>query len=765
MIRSTISVFAWLLLFQSLVLAEERLPWTTSRVTGTDEPARPYVSEPLWPGITFSKGLDIAYSPDLGKIIIAEQKGKIWALPADTTADPDSAELVADLNEIVKPQLESVLGMTIHPDFAENGEIFVFYRTSVRKPDSSRISRFRLCQIDQQLLIEPGSEEIIITFGGGGHNGGHLGFGPDGMLYFLVGDLEVPSPPDPQNTGQDLSDLAGSVMRIDVENITKEHPYRVPEDNPFVDVSGARPEIWAYGLRNPWKLCFHPKTNDLWVGDVGWELWEMLYKIERGANYGWSIVEGPQPIKPLQNPGPQPVITPPIKAHSHQEMASITGGYVFDSERLPDLRGAYVYSDFVTGRTYGLWHDGETEQRHEFIADTRLKVVSFGQAAAGEIVFLNWDDGPQTLHRLVRNPKAKVPTDFPQKLSETGIFTDVTAQEPSPGVYDFEINAPIWQDGAEADYWVCMPDNGGFRTQVQDRRNAPLLRFRKPKDTVLAKTISIGETRVETQILHFDGYWNGYTYRWNEAQTEADLVPVEGLDAEVAGQPWRFHSRAECTRCHGGNFNRLLAFTPGQIDIADQLERFRSLNLVDDAFVDFAETEPLTNPHDDTADLNVRARSWLHANCAHCHRVSGGGSVPMQMQAASPLDLMDLVDVTPTKGGFDLEDPKLIVPGNPYRSVLYYRSATSGLGHMPMLGAKTIDESGVRVIRDWIASLGPKPPRTPISSPDTVTNALILHGWILDENTSPTERARILKEAAASENPAITGLFERFQED
>ncbi|MEM7015034.1 MAG: hypothetical protein AAF585_26545 [Verrucomicrobiota bacterium] len=133
------------------------------------------------------------------------------------------------------------------------------------------------------------------------------------------------------------------------------------------------------------------------------------------------------------------------------------------------------------------------------------------------------------------------------------------------------------------------------------------------------------------------------------------------------------------------------------------------------------------------------------------------------MQAAAPLDLMDLVDAEPGKGGFGLDNAKLIKPGDPYGSALYYRCATSGVGHMPMIGAKTIDEKGVRLIRDWITSLGPKVKRKPVRSPNSPTNALILHSWMLDENVSDEERARILKEAAESDDPAITGLFERFQ--
>ncbi|MEM7012685.1 MAG: PQQ-dependent sugar dehydrogenase, partial [Verrucomicrobiota bacterium] len=168
--------------FAAFAFAEERVAWTTSNVIGSDEPPRPYVSEPLWPHITFNKALDIATSPALEEIFVVEQKGKIWSLPARIDANPSEAMLVADLSEIVKPQLESVLGMCIHPNFATNREVFFFYRTSVGTDDGSRISRFKLRQTGQQLKVDPLTEEIIIQFGAGGHNGGHLGFGPDGML-------------------------------------------------------------------------------------------------------------------------------------------------------------------------------------------------------------------------------------------------------------------------------------------------------------------------------------------------------------------------------------------------------------------------------------------------------------------------------------------------------------------------------------------------------------------------------------------------------
>ena len=161
----------------------------------------------------------------------------------------------------------------------------------------------------------------------GGHNGAHLQFGPDGCLYISTGDGGQSFPPDGRNTGQDISDLLAAILRIDVDHPDPGKLYSIPADNPFVSTAGARGEIWAYGLRNPWKICFDPADGSLWVGDVGWEMWEMIYRIERGGNYGWSIVEGqPSRCTPSGKRGPTPIL-PPTVEHDHTEARSITGGY------------------------------------------------------------------------------------------------------------------------------------------------------------------------------------------------------------------------------------------------------------------------------------------------------------------------------------------------------------------------------------------------------------------------------------------------------
>lgn len=185
--------------------------------------------------------------------------------------------------------------------------------------------------------------------------------------------------------------------------------------------------------------------------------------------------------------------------------------------------------------------------------------------------------------------------------------------------------------------------------------------------------------------------------------------------------------------------------------------------MVDDAFLKAAEMQPLAPPNDERESIGLRARSWLHANCSHCHRFSGGGSVPIHMNAQAPLDQANLLGIEPVKGGFGLDASKLIAPGDPYNSVIYYRAATEGVGHMPMLGCSTIDDEGVLLLHDWIASLGPRP-TTPIpEKPDTTTNALMLMHHLMIGTFPEPKRAEIREAGINSPNIAINGLFQRFK--
>ncbi len=307
-------------------------------------------------------------------------------------------------------------------------------------------------------MIDPRSEQVLLKFWSGGHNGGCLDFGKDGYLYISTGDGAIPSPPDIMNTGQDCSDLLSSVLRIDVDHSDPGRTYRIPPDNPFLNLPKVRPEIWAFGFRNPWRMSIDKATGDLWVGDVGWELWELVHKVKRGGNYGWSVMEGPQPVhvNGLRGPGP---ILPPIKAHPHSEAASITGGYVYHGTRLPELAGTYIYGDYQSGIIWGLKAQGDTVTWQKEIARTPIHLSAFGEGADGELYLLDHDRTHQ-VYRLVRNPAAKESHDFPRRLSQTGLFASTRDHQPAPGVIPYSVNSELWADGATAERFLAVPGNG-----------------------------------------------------------------------------------------------------------------------------------------------------------------------------------------------------------------------------------------------------------------------------------------------------------------
>jgi glucose/arabinose dehydrogenase len=258
------------------------------------------------------------------------------------------------------------------------------------------------------------------------------------MLYISTGDGGNPNPPDPLNTGQDCSDLLSSILRIDVDRKDAGKNYAIPRDNPFVGMKDVRPEIWAYGFRNPWRMGFDRQTGDLWAADVGWELWESVHKVEKGGNYGWSIVEARQPIKPNQKIGPTP-IRPPMIELPHTISMSVTGGYVYRGKKFPELFGAYIFGDWETRRLWAARFEGDRLKEMPELVKPSLRVVAFGEDHAGELYFLDYDGG--TLHTLERNDAGAANAKFPTKLSETGLFADVKTLTPADGVIPFRPNA------------------------------------------------------------------------------------------------------------------------------------------------------------------------------------------------------------------------------------------------------------------------------------------------------------------------------------
>ena len=703
-----------------------RVPWTSSRITGSPNPPSPYRTERVFPNLQFTNPVDFANLPGSDRLFILELGGQIFSFRSDDgSSTPD---LFVDLKAAL-PKVDRVYGLTFHPRFRENGYCYICYTTEADVAEGTHVSRFNVRQSDPP-TVDTASEQIVITWKSGGHNGGCLKFGPDGYLYISTGDGGPAFPPDPLQSGQDVSNLLACTLRIDVNHPDGESGYSIPLDNPYVDLEGARGEIWSYGHRNPWRMSFDSENGDLWVGDVGWELWELVYRIERGANYGWSLVEGPQPVHRERTRGPSPIVEP-TAVHSHIEARSVTGGYVYRGKRLPKLSGSYVYGDYVTGKLWALRHDGSQVVSIDEIADTSLAIICFGVDNDGELYVVGYDG---TIHRLVENESATANRSFPTKISETGLFASVSANIVAPGVLPYSINAEPWMDGAVAERYIALP--GTSHLELHDISNVQVGNikgnWRFPTDAVLVKTISleteVGNSnslrRLETQILHYDvDTWRGYTYAWNDEQTDAVLSSgrafdrsFEITDERAPGgkrkQSWHFSSSTECLLCHTTRGGSIYGFTAAQLDRehdygdvkANQLATLKHIGLFAES--ERSATKSIVDPYNRDADVESRARSYLHINCAHCHRRGGGGTAAMDVQHHLSLEKTNLLKARPTQGTFGLRAPQVLLPSDHYRSVLYYRMAKLGRGRMPYIGSSEVDEQGLQLMRSWIDKLG-----------------------------------------------------------
>ena len=372
----------------------ERVLWNTSRVVGSPEPPPPYRLRRVFPQYTFENPTFIAQDPNSERLLVAEYEGRIYSFQGN---DPDAGkDLFLDWNRRVS-------AFSFHPRYRDNGQVFVFSPTNPKlegKKDEegnpvtqlSRVSRFELEPGSDPPRLRPESEKVIIEWPSGGHNGGEAIIGPDGYLYVATGDGTGSS--DREHTGQDVDDLLAVMMRLDVERPDPGRAYSIPQDNPFVGVPGAREEIWAYGFRNPWRFSFDPVTGQPWVGDVGQDLWELIELVSRGSNHGWPVKEGSHPFHPNTKPGPTPIV-PPVMEHHHRESRSITGGYVYQGDKFPELKGAYLYGDYSYGKIWGLRYDHDQKEVvwHQELADSAVKIVSFGLGRDGAVYALDYDSG------------------------------------------------------------------------------------------------------------------------------------------------------------------------------------------------------------------------------------------------------------------------------------------------------------------------------------------------------------------------------------
>jgi glucose/arabinose dehydrogenase len=336
----------------------------------------------------FDRPLYLTHAGDgSGRLFVLEQSGNIWIV----TDGQKSATPFLDVSDLISPSVfsggyteQGLLGLAFAPDYATSGRFYINYTDT---NGNTVVARYSV-SADDPNAADPASAVTILTQEQPypNHNGGQLAFGAYGYLYIGFGDGGAGG--DPENRAQNLGTWLGKILRIDVSGDS----YTVPDDNPFVGTEGALPEIWAYGLRNPWRFSFDTATNDLYIGDVGQRDWEEIdfqpADSAGGENYGWRPLEGTRPYN--DEPAPENAVMP-VAEYSHGEGVSVSGGYVYRGTLLPDLVGVYFYGDFGSGTIWSLYRDASgTWQNTVFKQNTGNMISSFGQDEDGELYVVNY---------------------------------------------------------------------------------------------------------------------------------------------------------------------------------------------------------------------------------------------------------------------------------------------------------------------------------------------------------------------------------------
>lgn len=647
-----------------------------------------------------------------GRWYTVHQSGLVHTFHQD---DTQATVFINIADKIWKEHREAgLMHLTFHPDFANNGTFFLVYSA----PGGGRLFQSRLARFqspDRGLTGDPQSETVLIDVPQpvAAHNGNQALFGPDGMLYFAVGDGGTPGS---SVSAQRTNDPKGSILRIDPDNIDTERnkPYAIPPDNPFPDTLA--PEIWAMGLRNVWRFSFDRDNGQLWAADVGNEDWEEVNVIERGGNYGWPILEGNECNKFNGSDCDPGDTIAPFYAYSHTEGRSITGGYVYRGNQIPAIDGAYLFADYINGNIWA----ARTDQQPAIVSlqlESGVNVSSFAQGPDGELYVVSYSrENEGQILQIV--PAPQTPDTFPRSLSLTGCFDPQDARKPAQGVFVYDVQAPLWSDGSQKERFMAIPDNR--RITVDDTGD---LLF--PRGSVLIKHFKYDDHYHETRLLvHHEDGWAGYSYEWNEAQTDAALLDL-GKTVELPnGMRWTYPSRGQCMACHTQAAGRSLGlevlqlnrtFDPGDGSIVNQLQwlldhDFFSPELTELADL-HADTLPqMPSPLGSDASVEDRARAYLHANCASCHQPganTGRGDVDLRYTTAFKDAAM--CDAPPQAGWpwyiQNGDQTRLIVPGDPDKSLIYHRMETLRSFRMPPLGSAELDAEGLDLMHTWIEGL------------------------------------------------------------
>jgi uncharacterized repeat protein (TIGR03806 family) len=658
-----------------------------------------------------------------------------------------------------------IFSMAFHPKFGTGvgkDYLYVYYiynandSPSAGPPYYDRLSRFTWNPTTS--TFTPASELIMTNQYDTvkGHDGGGLAFGADGFLYFCVGDegsQDGDSTPDTQK----LNDrIRSGVWRLDVDQQggSISHPirrqpanttasngtsytqgYYIPNSNPWQDPTGGTlEEFYAVGLRNPLRMTFDATTGAFWIGDVGGGQREEVDVLDApGLNYGWNYAEGNAPGFRTK---PSPLIgtdRPPVYDYPHTTGNCVIGGHIYRGTAIPFLRGKYIFGDNGTQRIYALDYNPTTRTANSVteIGQGRSGVLwtgmsSFGIDSQGETLVLQMGGGASGGGRISRlKPQSTAPDDshFPATLSATGLFSNIATATPAAGLIPYDVNMPLWSAGTSKRRWVMVPNDGVADTaaeQITYSENDP---WALPVGSVFVKEFSLPDTgrRLETRVLIHgtDGAWGGISYRWRSDGSDADALEAGGTEpVTIDGETfdYLYPARSQCSLCHSPLAGYVLGFRTRQLNhrvtyaatgrTANQVETLAKLGLIPTfvSEVDLRNTITSADRSDPSvSDVNF-VRSYLDANCSHCHQ-PGGTLASFDARLTTALSNQNLLcgAVNDTLG---IPNAAVIKPGRIADSIAFHRmdSISAGLS-MPPIAKGRVDDKAVTALANWIMGM------------------------------------------------------------
>ena len=736
--------------------------------TSTPGEGGSWIIENAFPDLNLPSPLRIVPFPDTDDFLVLSKNGLISRVDFET----QRVDTVLDHSNTVFHLGEAgAVGIALHPQFRpdedhEQNLLFFFYRT---KPEPgqwsergyNRLTKFRW-SADQGVFL-PDSEEILfqqydrITW----HNGGGMFFGKDDFLYLSLGD-EGQGEQQVASTQRLDGGLFSGILRIDVDmDPSRSHPirrqpqaldtppdgwwdtysqgYYIPDDNPWQNEDGAYlEEFAAIGLRSPYSTHYDTVTGIIWNLDVGTDKREEFNHVEIGDNLQWPYREGTFVSEVHERPD-QPIGNEklPIFEYDRQVGNAVVMGGVYRNDKFPSLHGQYLHGDFTQHRVMALEYDIDEPTQHVLVPDIR----SFGfdlpfrsgingvhPMPDGEVyVTVNGEDSNEQGH-IFRLAQRDVLPDPPARLSELGVFEDLSTLKPIDGIIPYEVNAPLWSDRADKRRWMAVPNQEDDQKIKFDSH----AKWEFPEGTVFIKHFDLpmdlsdptgSLRRLETRffVLAEGGQAYGLTYKWNEAGDEAFLLRIreeetftimeDGVPAY--DQVWSYPSRPQCISCHNANVDFVLGVNTHQLNsdltyvdlglTMNQLEFLSDEELLD------KDVDPVREPRahaleDISAPLELRIRSYLDANCASCHSEGAIPEIPMDLSFDNPVEFHRTIFEVPASQNSDM-NRFLIEPGNHADSELWIRDMSESENKMPPISRNIVHQAWVDSLAVWIDGL------------------------------------------------------------